>query len=90
MATQNQVYEEIKQWCRRENINWRWITEYPQELFDDIQLLRRTRCLCWSVWTRSERSQWAGIWGVTTKKKRRIRRKNLIKLAKSNWKKCSI
>ena len=80
MATQSQIYAEIRAWCREERISWRWITEYPDELFEDIQLLRRARCQYWHIWTAKQRGVWSGIWGVTTKKKRPLRQKNLIKL----------
>jgi len=80
MTNQSDIYREIKTWCARERISWQWITKYPQDLFEDIQLLRKTRTQCWHTWSKHHRGVWAGIWGVTTKKKRRISQKNLTKL----------
>jgi hypothetical protein len=83
MAPQKQVYEAIKAWCDRERLNWRWITDYPQSLFDDVMLLRKIRKNFWYLFTPKQRALWNAVWGWTTKKQRRISTKNLNKLEKA-------
>jgi len=80
MAHNIKLYNEIVEWCRSERINWRWITEYPEELFNDMMLLRKIRTNFWYLFTPRQRALWCAVWGWTTKKQQAISQENLNKL----------
>lgn len=83
MATQQQIYDEIRRWCHTTGLKWKWIDKFPDTLFADIRLLQLIRTHYFPVMSRSEQAQYHAIWSITTKKQRQLSRKNLIKLQKA-------
>jgi len=83
MATQTQVYEAIRQWCRATGLRWKWIDQMSDAVLEDVQLMQQIRQHFFTVMTRSGQAQWNAIWGWCTKKQRPLTQKNLIKLEKA-------